>query len=87
MDKTQADVVADAILDPERRAQEEVRRRRASVSALRVQQRRAAWLGLVGAGVGGGIAWYGGFRFPLGVIWGGAIGSLISWLIPRRAAG
>jgi hypothetical protein len=87
MDKTQADVVADAILDPERRAQEEVRRRRARESALRARQRRVAWLGLVGAGVGVGIACYGGFRFPLGVIWSGAIGSLISWLIPRRAAG
>ena len=86
MEKTQADAIAQAIMEPELRVQEETRRKRALESAQLAQKRRVAWFSLIGAGVGAAIAHYGGFRFSLGVIYGGLAGSAVGWLITRRAA-
>ena len=86
MEKTQAEAIAQAIMEPELRVQEEIRRKRALESAQLAQKRRVAWLSLVGAGVGAAIAYYTGFRFSLGIIYGGLAGSAVGWSIRRRAA-
>ena len=84
MDKTQADAIAQAILEPELRARKEVLRKRAAKSVELARKRRVAWFSLVGACVGSVIAYYGGIRFSLGVIYGGLAGSAVGWLVTTR---
>lgn len=86
MDKTQADAIAQAILEPDLRVQEELRNKRALESAHQARMRRVAWFALAGCGIGAAIAHFGGVRVSLGVIWGGLAGSAIGWLVTRRAA-
>ena len=86
MEKTQADGVAQAILEPDLRAQEELRRKRAIESAQLARKQRVAWFTLVGAGIGAAVAYFSGAHFSTGVIWGGLAGSAVGWLITRRAA-
>ena len=86
MEKTQAEAIVQAIMEPEFRVQEETRRKRALESAQLAQKRRVAWFSLVGAALGAAIAYYGGFRFSFGVLYGGLAGSAVGWLVTRRAA-
>lgn len=86
MDKTQADAIAQAILEPELRVQEAHRSRHALASAKLARKRRIAWFGLAGSGIGAAIAYLAGSRFSIGIIWGGLAGSTIGWLLTRRAA-
>ena len=90
MEKTQADAAAQAILEPHLRAQEarseEIRAKHAAEDALIARKRRVAWFVLAGSGIGAVIAHFSGFRFSLGIIWGGLAGSAIGWLVTRRAA-
>jgi hypothetical protein len=86
MDKTQADAIAQAILEPELRAREEILHKRAAKAAELARKRRIAWFSLIGACIGSAIAYYGGFRFSLGVIYGALTGSAVGWLVTRRAA-
>ncbi|MFD0740273.1 hypothetical protein ACFQZQ_13395 [Lysobacter koreensis] len=85
MEKTQADAIAHAVMEPDLRVQEEIRRKRAAESAQLARKRRVAWFSLVGAGAGAAVAYYGGFRFSQGVLYGGLAGSAVGWLITRRA--
>jgi hypothetical protein len=86
MEKMQADVMARALLEPDLRAQEELRRKRAIESAQLARRRRVAWFSLVGAGIGAAVAYLSGTQFSIGVIWGGLTGSAAGWLITWRAA-
>ncbi|TPG48846.1 hypothetical protein EAH75_10560 [Rhodanobacter glycinis] len=86
MEKSQADAVARAILEPDLRAQEELRSKRAIESAQLARKRRVAWLALVGAGIGAAVAYVSGAQFSTGVIWGGLAGSAVGWFITRWAA-
>jgi len=86
MEKTQADAIAQAILEPNLRAQEELRNKRAVESAQLARKRRVAWLTLSGAGIGATVAYFSGAHFSVGVIWGGLAGSAVGWLITRQAA-
>jgi len=86
MEKAQADVIAQAILEPDLRAQEELRNKRVIESAQLARKRRVAWLTLSGAGIGAAVAYFSGAHFSFGVIWGGLAGSAVGWLITRRAA-
>ena len=86
IDKKQAEAVAQAILDPDLRAQEEVQRKRAVQVARLARQRRAAWFALAGIWIGPIISFVIGYRFTLGIIWGGLTGSVVGWLATRRAA-
>jgi Flp pilus assembly protein TadB len=85
MEKAQADAIAQAILEPDIRAQEELRNKRVIQSAQHSRKRRVAWLTLVGAGVGAAVAYFSGVHFSIGVILGGLAGSAVGWLITRRA--
>lgn len=88
MDRTQADAVSGAILEPHLRAQdarsEEIRAKRAAEAALQARKRIAAWLALAGMAIGAAIAHYSGVRFVAGLMWGGlagaALGMLLVWL-------
>lgn len=89
MEKSQADAIAEAILEPVARAQKE--RRRKHVEALRevARQRWLAGFSLAGGAIGSVVAYYliGG-HVALGVIWGCVAGSAVGWLIRRlRGAG
>ncbi|PKM16280.1 MAG: hypothetical protein CVV12_04760 [Gammaproteobacteria bacterium HGW-Gammaproteobacteria-2] len=86
MDKTQADAIAQAILEPDLRAQEEIRLKRAREDADLARKRRVAVFVLIGSSIGAAIAYYLDYRFTLGIIWGGLAGSVVGWLITRRAA-
>jgi len=86
MEKGQADAIAVAILEPGRRAQEELRNKHAIKSAQLARNRRVAWLTLSGAGIGAAVAYFSGVHFSIGVIWGALAGSAVGWLISRRAA-
>ena len=86
MDKTKADAIAQAILEPDLRIQGELRSKRAVESAQLARRRRIAWLTLTGSGIGAAIAYFSGIRFSLGIILGGVAGSAVGWLITRRAA-
>lgn len=86
MEKTQADAIAQAILEPDLRAQEDLRIKRAKEAADLARRRRVAWFTLAGAGIGAALAHFTGYRFSNGVIWGGFAGSAVGWLVMRRAA-
>jgi hypothetical protein len=86
MEKTQADVIAQAILEPDLRAQDDVRRKHAAEAAQLARKRRVAWFVLSGTCIGAGVAYFGDIQFSLGVIWGGLAGSVVGWLVTRRAA-
>ena len=86
MDKTQAEAIVKAIMEPDLRAQEELQKKRESESTDIARKRQVAWLSLAGAGVGAAIAYYTGERFSLGVLWGGIAGSALGWLVTTRAA-
>lgn len=84
MDKKQAEAVAQAVLDPDRRAQEEVRRRQAVRAAQLARQRRAAWFALAGIVAGIAVSYFADTGFAQGIIWGGIVGALVGWLATRR---
>ena len=86
MDKTQAEAVAQAILEPDLRAQDELRKKRDLEAARQSRRRRVAWFTLAGCAAGAAIAYSCGARFSIGVIWGGLVGSAIGWIVLRRAA-
>ena len=86
MEKTQADAIAQAILEPDLRAQEELRNKRAVESVQFARKRQVAWFTLTGAGVGAAIAYFSGARFSIGIIWGGLVVSAAGWIITRRSA-
>ena len=86
MDKKQAEAVAQAMLEPGLRAQEEAGRKKAVKAAQRARQRRVAWFALAGMGAGIVISYLGEIRFTQGIIWGGLFGALVGWLATRRAS-
>ena len=86
MEKAHADAIAQAILEPDLRVQEEVRRKRAKKAANLLRKRRVAWIVLIGSAIGAAIAYSSGIHFSLGVIWGGVAGSALGWITTHRAA-
>ena len=83
MEKAQADAIAQAILEPGLRTQENVRRKRAAETPLYYQKRRVAWFSLIGFGVGALAAYLLGLHILSFGIWGSFAGSVLGWLIKR----
>ena len=81
MDKTQADAIAQAILQPDLEAQEEIRRKRAAEKRTWADRRMVAKLSLFGIVIGGAAAYFAGGRLIDGVIWGGLAGGVIGWAV------
>lgn len=80
MDKSQAEAIAEAILEPDKKAQEEIRRQRHSATQGLARRRKVAWFALVGAILGAGVAQLMGHRFPDGILWGGLSAAGVGWL-------
>lgn len=81
MDKTQADAIAQAILQPDLEAQEEIRRKRVAEERTLADRRVVARLSLFGIAIGGAAACFAGGRLMDGVIWGGLTGGVIGWAV------
>ena len=86
MDKKQADVVARSLLEPDTRAQEDVRLKRAAVAIEGSRKQQIAWFTLAGFAVGAAVAYFGAIAFVPGFFLGGLVGSLVGYVITRRAA-
>lgn len=81
MDKLQADAIAQAILQPDLKAQDEIRRKRAAEAQREADRRLAALFAIPGFAIGAVVAHYSGYRFTKGMIWGGVAGAMIGWVI------
>ena len=79
MDKTQADAIAQAILQPDLEAQEKIRRKRAAEEQILAGRRSVAKLALLGMAIGGAAVYFAGGRLTEGIIWGGLAGGVIGW--------
>ena len=86
MDKKQADVVAQSILAPGTRAQEEVWRKQTAEANVRSRRQQIGWFSLAGFAVGAVVAYFGVISFVPGFFLGGLVGSLAGYVITRRAA-
>lgn len=88
MTKSRVEAVAEAILEPHLRSQQaksqELRARQAASEALQARKRRYAQFALVGSGLGGGLAYFGGFQVAQGIVWGGTAASVVAWLLGLR---
>lgn len=80
MDESQAEAIANAMLEPGRRAQEELRRKRLAEAANLAKRRKVAWFLLIGGLLGAGVALLTGHRLSEGIIWGGVPGAAVGWL-------
>lgn len=87
MDKYQAETVADAILEPHVRAQQEETEARhakqAAANALLARRHRMGWFMLVGAGAGVAVSVLAHFGFTRGLVVGALGGIVIGWFATR----
>ena len=81
MDKLQADAIAQALLQPDPKARDEIRRKRAAQARQEADRRLVALFAIPGFVIGAVVAHYSGYRFTKGVIWGGVVGAMIGWAI------
>lgn len=79
MDKTRADAIIQAILQPDREAQEKIRRKRAAQERTLAGRRTVAKIYLLGIVIGGTAVYFAGGRVTDGIIWGGLVGGVIGW--------
>ncbi|MGV8961325.1 MAG: hypothetical protein ACOH1V_13250 [Stenotrophomonas sp.] len=91
MDKTQAQAIAQAILEPDLRMQEEVRQKRAKEALALARQRKIAGAGLAGGAIGAVSAYLLGGNIATGLLWGclscAILVRLGLWLVGRSNAG
>lgn len=80
MGKSQADAIAQAMLTPDLKAQEALRRKRAKEAWWHAEKRKVAWLMLAGFAVGIVAVQFTGARFTTGGLWGAMSGGAIGWL-------
>ena len=81
MEQSQADAIARAILEPDLKAQEQLRRKRAAESKQLTEKRKVAWLGLAGFAIGAVAAHFTGEGISAGGLWGGVAGAAVGWVI------
>ncbi|QOW18855.1 hypothetical protein INQ41_09215 [Lysobacter ciconiae] len=82
MEKKQADAIVQAILEPDLRGREELRRKReAEARGLRISRFVSAFV-LIGFAIGALIAHSTGERFTNGAFWGSAIGAVVGRAVP-----
>lgn len=84
MEKTRAEAIAQAVMEPDVRVQEELRARRAEEAAQLARRRRVATFMLAGCGIGAVAGHFGGAGFSNGVIWGGFISAAVGWFVTWR---
>lgn len=81
MDKSQADAIAEAILEPGLKEREVRRRKRAAEQRSLADRRVVAWFAFPGFVIGAAVAHFSGERFSSGVIWGGIAGAVVGWAV------
>jgi len=86
VDENQADAIARAILEPDLKAQEQLRQRRAREATTLTAQRRAAGIALVGMAIGGTIGYFAFGEFSRYLLVGGLVAYLLARLVRRRIA-
>ena len=84
MDKSQAEAIAKAILEPDLQAQEEIRRKHAAEALYMAHKRQVAWYALAGAFIGAAVTYFMGQRFTVGVVLGALLGTGVGTLAIRR---
>lgn len=80
MDKSQAEAIVTALLEPGIEAQEAARRKRLADERSMAKRRSVAWFVLAGSLVGAVAALLTGHRFTEGIIWGGSSAAVAGWL-------
>ncbi|WP_259168417.1 hypothetical protein, partial [Xanthomonas sp. 4461] len=65
---------------------EQIRKKRVAETACLAGKRKLAWFSLAGSGIGAGAADLIGVQFPIGVVWGGLVSSVLGWLATRQSA-
>jgi hypothetical protein len=80
MDKIRAEEIAQAILEPDIHAQEEIRRKRAAEEVRDAQARVRALFVLIGGGIGALISLFTNMRLGQGALWGLFSGAVVGWL-------
>jgi len=91
VEKKQAEAIVQAILEPDARSQEELRRRRETEARGLTIGRFVAAFVLLGFVIGALIAYVSGERFTSGGLWGAIFGAVVgravaAWRDRRRAA-
>lgn len=87
MDKSQADAVAQSVLEPSLQAQNERRHKQAARAAHLARKQRVASFVLAGSVLGVAGAYVSDTPFLLSFILGGLAGAAVGWLVTRRVAG
>ena len=83
MDRSQAEAIAQAVLEPDVKAQEQIRLRRAQEAVKLANQRRHAGFVLVGYAAGAAIGYLAFDRIAISGLIGAFIGMLASALVGR----
>jgi hypothetical protein len=90
MDEAQADAIAQALLGPDLREQEDLRRKRAAEAQLETKKGQVVWPALAGFVIGAIAAHFVDQRWALGAmcgcIWGATLGRLILELRTKSRA-
>ncbi|MCD9087254.1 hypothetical protein [Stenotrophomonas sp. SY1] len=79
MEKTQADAIARAMLEPRTEAREDIRRRRAAQAQWLHRKRQVAWFALAGTGVGAVAAYWLDQQLGGGLVYGALAGAAMGW--------
>ena len=79
MDKSQAEAIAQVILQPDP-AREKIQRRKAREAWWLAERRKVALLVLVGFAIGAAVGLQLGQRFSVGGLWGGMAGAVVGWI-------
>ncbi|ENO88237.1 DUF1754 domain-containing protein [Thauera linaloolentis] len=88
MNKTQAEAMVRAVLEPGFRAHEEARRKRLDEAQAEARRRRVAGFALVGFGIGAALGYFTDEPMPLGAgLIGSVAGSVLGWLVVWRPSG
>lgn len=86
MDKSHAEAIAEAMLNPEPGLREELQRKRASEASQLARQRKIALCTLIGFAPGAAIAYALGESIGMGTLLGSFAGSAIGWIVSGRSA-
>ena len=79
MERSKAEAIAQAVLEPDLKVQEELGRKRVAEERSLAERRKVAWFVLAGLAVGAGVAYFGGHRISAGALWGGIVAALVGW--------
>ena len=80
MEESEADAIAQAILRPDPKIREDIRRKKAHREWWVGEKRKIIGLMAIGFALGAVVAFYSGHRFTAGGAWGAISGGIAGWL-------